>query len=311
MAVVGPTASGKSALALRIARAARSAGVGDVELVCVDAMTVYRGLDIGTAKPTASERAEFIHHGLDLAEVEQPVTMVDVADACRAALDDIARRGAAAVIVGGTGLHLRAVIDGLDPPGSWPELRAELEALAARGSSALAALYEELQASDPIAAERIDPANARRIVRALEVCRGSGRPFTSFGPGLGEYRIDSVRQLAISWSREQLGVRIAQRIAGQVEAGWLPEVEAMWPRLGPTAVQVIGYRELHEHLTGGRSLDDALGAVVLRTRQFAVRQERWFRRDPRITWYSPDDGESAVASVIEAWSDPGAGNAGH
>jgi tRNA dimethylallyltransferase len=282
-----------------------------VELVCVDAMTVYRGLDIGTAKPAASERAEFVHHGLDLADVEQPVTMVDVADACRAALDDIARRHAVAVIVGGTGLHLRAVIDGLDPPGSWPDLRAELEAQAARGASALAALYEELQASDPVAAERIDPANARRIVRALEVCRGSGRPFTSFGPGLGDYRNHSMRQLAISWSREQLGVRIAQRIADQLEAGWLTEVEAMWPRLGPTAVQVIGYRELHEHLIGERSLDDALHAVVLRTRQFAVRQERWFRRDPRISWYSPDDAESAVASVIEAWSDPGAGNPGH
>lgn len=308
---MGPTASGKSDLALRIARTARTAGLGDVELVCVDAMTVYRGLDVGTAKPTRLERAEFVHHGLDLADVEQPVTMVDVADACRIALDDIAHRGAAAVIVGGTGLHLRAVIDDFSPPGSWPELRAELEARAVTGADAVAELYRELRILDPLAAQRTDPANARRIVRALEVCRGSGRPFTSFGPGLGQYREGSVRQIAIGRTREQLGARIAARISDQLAHGWLAEVETMWPRLGPTAVQVIGYRELHEHLVGERSLADAVDAVVLRTRQFAVRQERWFRRDPRLCWYSPDAADAAVASVIEAWGNPGADDTNH
>ncbi len=270
-----------------------------VELVAADAMTVSRGLDIGTAKATAAERAEVAHHCLDLVDASAEVSLFDYLGAARGALADISGRGASAVLVGGTGLYVQAVVDALELPGTWPALRAELEAEAAAGPAAVAALHRRLAGVDPAAAALIDPANARRVVRALEVWAGSGRPFSSFGPGLSKYPPVATRLIGLSWGRDTLTDRIETRVRAQLDAGWLDEVARVWPSCGRSAQQVIGYRELADHLDGRAGLDEAVAAVVARTRRFAVRQERWFRRDPRIEWYCGDQPEAALDSVVD------------
>ena len=187
LALLGTTASGKSALALALARA-RS----DVELVSVDSMQVYRGMDVGTAKPTSAERAEVRHHLLDLVDPWDTFEVHSFQQAVREALADIASRNRHAVLVGGTGLYLQAVVDGFEIPGRFPEIAAELEA-----DPRTEALHERLATLDPLAASRMEPTNRRRVVRALEVCLGSGRPFSSFGPGVDAYRLTPVPQIGL------------------------------------------------------------------------------------------------------------------
>lgn len=281
VAVVGATASGKSALAHAAALARR-----DIELISIDAMQVYRGLDIGTAKPTEAERAEVRYHCIDLVDPGERFSVADHVAAHDQARHEIDGCGHRPLLVGGTGLYLRAITDGLDLAGSWPELRAELEA-----APDVAALYDRLRRLDPVAAERIEPTNQRRIVRALEVCLGSGRPFSSFGPGLSVYGEPLVDQIGLRWDRARLAVRIEHRVQQMMERGLLAEVEALLSASGElsrTARQALGYRELIAHLEGRGSLDDAVQTIVVRTRQFAVRQDRWFRRDPRIRWLEID-----------------------
>lgn len=291
IAIVGPTASGKSALALAYART-----VAGVELVSVDSMQVYRGMDIGTAKPTPAERAEIIHHGLDLAEPTEEVTVVRFQAAFNDAAASIASRRHRALLVGGTGLYLRAVVDHLDPPGQWPATRIALDA-----EPDTVALHGRLAALDPVAAARIEPTNRRRIVRALEVCLGSGRPFSSFGPGLDRYPPSDVIQFGLRWPRSTLAARIEARFDEQLAAGWLAEVAALAGRpLSRTASQALGYRELFDHLTGHCSLDEARARALARTRRFAVRQERWFRRDPRIRWFDVDGDPLALLPALLA-----------
>jgi tRNA dimethylallyltransferase len=291
LAIVGPTASGKSTLALAYARA-----VPGVEIVAVDSMQVYRGMDIGTAKPTAAERAEIAHHGLDLAEPTEEVTVVRFQAAAAAATTAIADRGHQALLVGGTGLYVRAVVDHLDPPGRWPQVRAEIDA-----EPDTTALHRRLAEIDPVAAGRIEPANRRRLVRALEVCLGSGRAFSSFGPGLDRYAPTDVIQIGLRWPRAILAERIEARFDAQLAAGWLAEVAALIGRpLSRTASQALGYRELFEHLAGRCSLDEARALALARTRRFAVRQERWFRRDPRIRWFDVDGDPLAVLPALLA-----------
>jgi tRNA dimethylallyltransferase len=290
LAIIGPTASGKSALALAYARAASG-----VELVSVDSMQVYRRMDIGTAKPTPAERAEVVHHGIDLAEPSEEVTVVRFQAEVTAALAGIAAREHRAVFVGGTGLYVRAVIDRLDPPGQWPAVRAMLET-----DPDTIALHDRLDELDPLAASRMDPANRRRVVRALEVCLGSGRRFSSFGPGLDRYPPTDVIQIGLRWPRHTLAQRITARVDAQLAAGWLEEVAALGERpLSRTASQALGYRELFDHLAGRCSLDEARFRVLARTQRFAVRQERWFRRDPRIRWFDVDgDPLAALPSLL-------------
>jgi tRNA dimethylallyltransferase len=296
VAIVGPTASGKSDVAMAAALA-----VPGVELLAVDAMQVYRGMDIGTAKPTPAERAEVRHHLLDLVDPDREFDVAEFRIAARAALDDIAHRGGSPLLVSGTGLYHRVVVDGLDPPGRWPAVRAELaDALRAAGPGAL---HRRLQELDPGAAAKIEPSNARRILRALEVCIGSGRPFSSFGPGLDVYPESPVVQIGLRWPRDVLARRIEARAHAMVGAGLVEEVAALLRRpLSRTARQALGYKELIEHLEGRCTLDEAVAAVVVRTRRFAVRQERWFRRDPRVRWVSIDDDPVAEAApvVVEA-----------
>jgi tRNA dimethylallyltransferase len=197
----------------------------------------------------------------------------------------IAAAGAHAVFVAGTGLYLTAVIDDLQLPGEWPAVRAELQA-----EPDVGVLFARLEALDPLAASRSDKSNRRRIERALEVCIGSGQPFSSFGPGTGAYPPSDVQQIGIAWPRKTLSQRIEHRVHTMMAAGFLAEVRGLAERctLSREAKQALGYRELLAHLAGELSLDEAVAQMVLHTRQFAVRQERWFRRDPRITWIAID-----------------------
>ncbi len=283
VAVLGPTASGKSAVALAAAQRR-----GGVELISIDAMQVYRGMDIGTAKPTTEEQALVRHHGIDLVEPSHEFTVAEFQAHVRVAVERIGAVGHDALFVGGTGLYLRAILDDLELPGQWPEIRADLESSAALD---LEALHRELTDLDPVAAVKIEPTNARRVVRALEVCRGSGRRFSSFGPGLDTYPQIPTVQIGLSWDRAVLARRIEERVHRMLELGLLAETERLLAA-GPisrTARQALGYRELIGHLEGEWSLAEATEAIVLRTRQFAVRQDRWFRRDPRIRWIHVED----------------------
>ncbi|MEX2625684.1 MAG: tRNA (adenosine(37)-N6)-dimethylallyltransferase MiaA, partial [Ilumatobacteraceae bacterium] len=274
VAVVGPTASGKSAVALDAAE--RS---GDVDLVSVDAMQVYRGMDIGTAKPTAAERRRVRHHLVDLVEPDHEFTVAEFQQHYEQVRDRLRGSDRRAILVGGTGLYHRVVVDRLTLPGEWPELRDRLEREAGPAGEHTPALHERLAGLDPAAADRIEPANTRRVVRALEVCLGSGRPFSSFGPGLDSYPATDVVQIGLRWDRDVLAARIEARVHAMMDAGLLDEVRALAERpISRTARQALGYRELLDHLDGRCSLDAAVATTVRRTRQFAVRQLRWFRR---------------------------------
>jgi tRNA dimethylallyltransferase len=277
IAIVGPTASGKSDVAMALA-----AERADIEIVAVDAMQVYRGMDIGTAKPSTADQIAVTHHCVDLVEPSEQFTVAEFQRAARKALEQIDSRQHTAVLVGGTGMYLTAVIDNLTLPGEWPAIRAVLEA-----STDVGALYRRLFELDPGAAAKIEPTNQRRIVRALEVCLGSGRPFSSFGPGTSAYPPIDIPQIGLRWSREQLTQRVEQRVHLMIDNGFLAEVQALLNRpggLSRTARQALGYRELISVVDGTCSLDQAMAGTILRTRQFAVRQERWFRRDPRVRW---------------------------
>lgn len=282
LAVVGPTASGKSALALELARRR-----GDCEIVTVDSMQVYRGMDIGTAKPTLAEQAEVPHHLLDIVDPDDDYTVSRFQADCLAVLADIESRGNRALLVGGTGLYLQAVVDDLEIPGQFPQVRAELDL-----EPDTAALFARLEGLDPLAASRMEPSNRRRVVRALEVTLGSGRPFSSFGPGLDSYPPSPFPVVGLAVDRPVLDRRIEQRYAEQLAAGFVAEVEALLARpagLSRTARQALGYAELLDHVEHGTPLDEAVDHAVLRTRRFARRQQRWFGRDPRITWLPVDD----------------------
>jgi tRNA dimethylallyltransferase len=288
LAIVGPTASGKSALALAVARQ-----LGDVELVSVDAMQVYRGMDIGTAKPSPAEQREVPHHLVDVADPSEDFSLARFVALGRAAMADIEARGKRAVLVGGTGLYVRGLVDELEIPGQWPGVREELEA-----EPDTARLHERLAALDPLAASRMEATNRRRVVRALEVTLGAGRPFSSFGPGLAAYPPRPTVQLGLDLPLPVLDERIAARVHAMVAAGFLDEVRRLAGAptgLSRTARQALGYRELLEHLEGSIGLEEAVDTAIARTRKFARRQVRWFRRDPRIRWL---DGERPPEELV-------------
>jgi tRNA dimethylallyltransferase len=247
-------------------------------------MQVYRGMDIGTAKPTPAERTEVPHHLLDLVDPSEDFTVAEFVAAYGRACTAIGAAGHRALLVGGTGLYHRVVVDEFDLPGEWPDVRRRLDA-----DPDTAGLHARLVELDPAAAAKMEPTNRRRIVRALEVTLGSGRPFSSFGPGVDSYPESSVAQIGLRWPRDVLAGRIERRVTAMIEAGLIAEVERLRRALDPsgfsrTAGQALGYREILAMLDGAISQDEAIDLIVLRTRQFAVRQERWFRRDPRVRW---------------------------
>jgi tRNA dimethylallyltransferase len=239
-------------------------------------------MDIGTAKPTLRERAEVPHHLIDLLDPWEDGTVAWFQREARAVLRDVEARGRRALLVGGTALYVQAVVDGLEIPGRYPQARAEVES-----EPDTAALHRRLAALDPTAAARMDPANRRRVVRALEVTLGSGRPFSSYGPGLATYPETPFRLVGLARTPADLAARIARRYEEQLAAGLLDEVARLRAHpqgLSRTARQALGYKELLDHLGGDRPLDDAVALAVVRTRRFARRQRAWFRRDPRIAW---------------------------
>lgn len=301
LVVLGPTASGKSDVAMAVATDPGLGEWGPFEIVAVDAMQVYRHMDIGTAKPTADDRDRVPHHLLDLVDPDHDFAVAEFARAATVATAGVAARGNRALLVGGTGLYLRALTDPMEMPGTWPVVRAALEARLA--DEPVEMLYAELAALDPEAAAKMEPTNARRVVRALEVCLGSGRRFSSFGPGLDQYPPIPFVQVGLRWPRPTLAQRIETRVHRMVAAGLVAEVASIverYPGMSRTARQALGYKEVIDHLEGRCSLDEAIATVVLRTRQFAVRQERWFRRDPRVRWLDVHDDPVAEAVPVIA-----------
>lgn len=288
--VLGPTASGKSDVAMAVA-----GRLGTVEIVACDAMQVYRGMDVGTAKPTANDRGAVAHHCLDLVEHTERFTVSDYQAAATAALESITARGHTPLVVAGTGLYLTSIVDGLEFPGEYPDVRDELEA-----EPNTAVLLARLAEIDPVSAARIEHTNRRRIVRALEVSIGSGRPFSATGPGMDAYPDTDVVQIGLLWPRERLAERIERRVHAMMDAGLLDEVRGLLARgaFSATACKALGYAELAEHLSGRTRLTEAVSAIITHTRQFAVRQERWFRRDPRIRWVEVE--QDPVAEVAPA-----------
>jgi len=292
LALVGPTATGKSAIAMMVAQAR-----GDIEIVAVDAMQVYRRMDIGTAKATAGEQQLVRHHMIDIAEPSVDYSLSLYQREALAAIADIEARGHIPLLVGGTGLYLRAIVDQLDIPPQFESVRTALDA-----DGDTAGLHRRLAQVDPIAASRMEPSNRRRILRALEVTLGSGRPFSSFGPGLAAYASTTTRLLAVGMARPALDGRIEARYEQQMERGLLDEVRGLLDEpagLSRTASQALGYKELIEHVRGEVTLADALATAIGRTKRFARRQERWFRRDPRIRWLDGSNPLEARDAVLE------------
>ncbi len=293
VALVGVTASGKSEVALRAAMALPS-----LEVVSVDSMAVYRGMDIGTAKPDRATRARVPYHLIDLVDPSEEFTVQQFQAEARSALAGIASRNHGALLVGGTGLYLRSVVDDLSFPGRYPDVAASLtewlEAAGPDGSdahrTALEALHRRLVRVDPAAAGRIAPSNRRRLVRALEVTIGSGRPFSSFGPGLDRYPPTKITLVGLRHDPAALDERIATRFHRLMELGFLDEVHSLAAPpggLSKTARQALGYRELLSHIEEDVPLESAVDLAVQRTRAYARRQVAWFRRDPRIGVVGP------------------------
>lgn len=300
LVIVGPTASGKSSLAVSLARR-RIAADEPTEVISADAMAVYAGMDIGTAKPTTEEQMGVPHHLIDVVDPVDDYTVSRFAEDVEVALSDLERRGVTAILVGGTGLYVRAVVDQFTIPGQYPEVVAELET-----ELDSAVLHHRLAKIDPTAAAKMLPTNRRRIVRALEVCLGSGQPFSSFGPGVDRYPPSRFVQFGLEIDRELLDERIAARYRRQLADGFLEEVETLaTSALSRTARQALGYAELLRHLDGELTLDEAVELAVKRTRRFARRQQRWFRRDPRIRWFEAVDPE-LVGRCESSWlAEPG------
>jgi len=280
--VVGPTATGKSGLSLRLAEALGG------EIVNADSMQLYRGMDIGTAKLTPAERAGVPHHLLDIWEVTEAASVSAYQRLARAVIGDVSERGRIPILVGGSGLYIRAAIDKLEFPGTDPLLRDGLEAeLADLGAGAL---HARLARADPAAAAAILPGNGRRIVRALEVIELSGRPFSATLPGY-ESLYPAV-QIGLRLPRDELDRRIADRVSQMWQAGFVAEVRALAGRglgAGRTASRALGYAQVLRFLAGEWPEEQAAAETIRATRRFARRQEAWFRRDPRISWLAADD----------------------
>jgi tRNA dimethylallyltransferase len=296
VALVGPTASGKSALAHEIALE----GNGTIELLSVDAMGVYRGMDLATAKPSRHERAEVSYHLLDLVDPSEEFTVAQFQREARSALATVGAAEHAAMYVGGTGLYGRAVLDDLDIPARYPEIRRTLDE---RAEHDLPGLYDELVQLDPVAASRMEATNERRVVRALEVTLGARRPFSSYGEGLLNYGPVRVVQVGLDCDVETLDERIERRFRAWMDEGLVEEIERLLRApggLGQTARQAVGYRELLRHVEEAAPLEECVTEALTRSRRLARRQRSWFRRDPRVEWFS--DVDSAKRRLLEVLS---------
>tara|TARA_B100000965_G_scaffold367994_1_gene354366 strand:- start:119 stop:1099 length:981 start_codon:yes stop_codon:yes gene_type:complete len=297
--IVGTTASGKSSLAIELARCRPN-----VEIISIDSMAIYKGMNIGTATPTILEQEEIPHHLINIVEPSEEFALPLFQSAVEKALREIAGRGNRAVLVGGTGLHVRAVVDRLEVPPRFLSIKDEIELI-----SETSFLYRKLKDLDPSAASKIEPGNRRRIVRALEVTLGTGRPFSSFGPGLDVYPPSPFTQIGIRFSRDLNDLRIAERYKIQIEDGFVEEVRDLVSdgrELSKTASQALGYKQLISYIEGENTLEEAIESAISSTRRFARRQEKWFRRDPRIEWLNLEkDPLEVLEKVIKVFDEIG------
>lgn len=296
LVILGPTASGKSGAALAVARR-----VG-AEIVSVDSMQVYRGMDVGTAKPTPAERAQVRHHLIDVVEPDEPFTVARFVELAESVIADARQRGAPLVLSGGTPLYYKALFDGLfGGPGADEAIRDRLRAFSGEE------LHRRLVEVDPASAARIHANDAKRLVRALEVFELTGQPISSFQT---EWAAPARRHVAtwigLGWDKDALNRRINARVRSMMAAGWVDEVRALLARhggaLSHTAAEATGYRELIEHVEGRMSLDDAVEQIKIATRQLARRQMKWFRRFPEVTWVPGNQPVAAIVDqAIAAW----------
>ncbi|WP_371499557.1 tRNA (adenosine(37)-N6)-dimethylallyltransferase MiaA [Kitasatospora sp. NBC_00374] len=288
VSVVGATAAGKSDLAVAIARSLGG------EVINTDSMQLYRGMDIGTAKLTVEERGGIPHHLLDIWDVTEAASVAEYQRLARGEIDRLLAAGRSPVLVGGSGLYVRAAIDQMDFPGTDPDVRARLEAeLEAEGPGLL---HRRLAELDPPAAAAILPSNGRRIVRALEVIEITGQPFTANLPG--HTAVYPAVQIGVQVPRPELDERISLRVDRMWQAGLLDEVrelEKLGLREGRTAGRALGYQQVLGYFAGECTEDEARAETVRATRRFARRQESWFRRDDRIHWLSRPAGTDPVA----------------
>ena len=279
--LAGATATGKSSLSVELAQAI------DAEIINADSMQVYRGMDIGTAKITVEERQGIPHHMLDVLDVNQDSTVAWYQSGAREVIDEIHSRGKSVVMVGGTGLYIKAVIDELNFPDTDPMVRHTLNKEAE--DLGIDAMFARLEKLDPAAAIAIDRANLRRIIRALEVIEITGKPFTANLPREESIRYPEARQFGLVMDRELLSERIDQRVNTMFENGFVEEVQKLMSSgllEGRTAQRALGYSQIVSHLQGETSLDAAVEETKRATRQYARRQETWFSRDARIKWIS-------------------------
>lgn len=279
VSIVGPTASGKTGLGIAIAR--RLAERGErAEIVNADAYQMYRGMDIGTAKPTAEEQAAVPHHLIDIIDPDDTMTVARFQQLARRAIAELQSRGIRPILVGGSGLYARAAIDDISFPGTDPKIRERLERRELEEGAGV--LFEELRAKDPQAAARMDPRNPRRTIRALEVIELTGRPYSATLPRY-RYVVASV-QIGLDLDRADLDRRIDIRTAQMREAGFLDEARRLRPHMGLTASRALGYQQMFDLLDGLWDERDAWADVAQKTKRLARKQMGWFGRDPRIHW---------------------------
>lgn len=291
--ICGATATGKSDLAVALAQSI------DAEIINADSMQLYRGMDIGTAKITIEERKGIPHHLLDVLNVTEDANVAWYQEKARAAITDIHARGKHAIIVGGTGLYIKAILDELNFPDTDPVVRAELELeFATKG---MAPLFERLEKLDPAAALAIDKANSRRVIRALEVIKITGKPFTANLPREESSRYPYAKQFGLVMDRDTLSERISLRVDRMWEQGLVQEAEklvAAGIMNGTTAQRALGYAQVIAQIEGKVTQEEAQEETKRATRQYARRQETWFSRDERITWISPV--QNALERILES-----------
>lgn len=291
VAFVGATATGKTALAVALAQAVQG------EIINADSMQFYQGMDIGTAKATRAEQQGIPHHLLDIYDLHVEATVAKFQRQARHAIAEIRDRDHMPILTGGSGLYIRAALDTLEFPPTDPHLRDELAAHVA--ADGIHQLQAELQRVDPVSAARLQ--DERRIIRAVEVYRLTGRPFSSYMPRR-EYHteVTPVVQIGLHIDRTVLHQRIEQRVHKMVDTGWIDEVKLLQERglaQAPTASRAIGYRQILDYLSGTVTRQEAIVATIIATRQFARRQETWFKADPRVHWIDAQS-DKALAQIL-------------
>jgi tRNA dimethylallyltransferase len=291
--ICGATATGKSDLAVALAQEI------DAEIINADSMQLYKGMDIGTAKITLDERKGIPHHLMDLLEVSEDANVAWYQEKARAAITEIHARGKNAIVVGGTGLYIKAILDELNFPDTDPVVRAELELeFATKG---IQPLFERLEKLDPVAALAIDKANSRRVIRALEVIKITGKPFTANLPREESSRYPYGKQFGLVMDRDALSERISNRVDQMWEKGLVAEAERLVAAgilKGTTAQRALGYAQVIAQIEGRATEEEAREETKRATRQYARRQETWFSRDERITWISPV--QNALERILES-----------